>query len=52
MQDDRSPDAPEKSGREPPASITFGETLLIFLFLGLIVIIGIAMNHLLGFFHA
>jgi hypothetical protein len=45
MQNDAGPDFPEKTQDERPSSISLSEVLLVFLFLGLIVILGLAVQH-------
>jgi hypothetical protein len=45
MQNDSGPDFPEKTQDRRPSSIRLSEALLVFLFLGLIVILGLAVQH-------
>jgi hypothetical protein len=45
MQNDAGPDFPEKTKDERPSAITLSEVLLVFLFLGLVAILGLAVQH-------
>jgi hypothetical protein len=45
MQNDAGRDIPEKNRDERPRSIIWSEVFLVFLFLGLIVILGLAVQH-------
>jgi hypothetical protein len=46
MQNDTGPDFPERTKSEKPGSIVWSEVFLVFLFLGLVVILGLAVQHI------